>query len=852
MLNPYFQQGARSEQNLIQDLINEQLRMYGVEVHYLPRKYLTENTIIREVIQSKFDDAYPIEAYIDNFEGYNDNTTILSKFGIQQEQELNLVISKERFENYISPLMKNEENVKLSTRPKEGDLIYFPLGDRLFEIKFVEHEKPFYQLQKNYVYELRCELFRYGDEVIDTGIEDIDDILTGGESDGLNEDGISTIIGSTQRLTLVGAAATATGTAGILNGAIRFIRLTNRGGGYLSPPRVAISSAPTNGVTGIATAIMIGGINVCNQSANPGARSVQQVQILNSGSGYTSPPGVRFISNSGAGAGATVGISTTGGVGIVTLTSGGSGYTTAPTITISGPKHVGANATATLDSPVVGGGVSVVSATVSIGTSEFLFPGGTTGGVFYKSAPLVVFSLPTGTGNAAEATATLDQLAQTGGTVETLAITTGGKFYTSAPTVIISHPGFSFASATIGIAGSSVNPSSVAFSTTGRAYTTAPTVAISTSGVMDAPTQVAVGIATIHSITGIVTAVGFNSTTDPWCVGTGATIGLGYTVAPSISFSGNPSPVQATATVTVSVAGTVNTISIGNSGFGYLTTPTVTIAGSGGADEQFRALGIATIRSTSVKTGGTVGIGSSVITGITTTNIIVGDRVRLSVGYNKPYNFIPADIFVQSIGSNSLTMSESATNVGIATSVFEFGRENCGIVTGIAVTFGGGGYLAAPTITISNEVSEKNYIEQIAGITTATGIATVSTAGTISHVNILDAGYGYIIEPEITISDAEGSGSGNFVFNETVTGSVSSSTATVRVWNSDDSLLEVASVTGEFIPGETITGSTSGASHELRSLNINPTDDGFADNINIETEADSIIDFSEQNPFGMP
>ena len=852
MLNPYFQQGARSEQNLIQDLINEQLRMYGVEVHYLPRKYLTENTIIREVIQSKFDDAYPIEAYIDNFEGYNDNTTILSKFGIQQEQELNLVISKERFENYISPLMKNEENVKLSTRPKEGDLIYFPLGDRLFEIKFVEHEKPFYQLQKNYVYELRCELFRYGDEVIDTGIEDIDDILTGGESDGLNEDGISTIIGSTQRLTLVGAAATATGTAGILNGAIRFIRLTNRGGGYLSPPRVAISSAPTNGVTGIATAIMIGGINVCNQSANPGARSVQQVQILNSGSGYTSPPGVRFISNSGAGAGATVGISTTGGVGIVTLTSGGSGYTTAPTITISGPKHVGANATATLDSPIVGGGVSVVSATVSIGTSEFLFPGGTTGGVFYKSAPLVVFSLPTGTGNAAEATATLDQLAQTGGTVETLAITTGGKFYTSAPTVIISHPGFSFASATIGIAGSSVNPSSVAFSTTGRAYTTAPTVAISTSGVMDAPTQVAVGIATIHSITGIVTAVGFNSTTDPWCVGTGATIGLGYTVAPSISFSGNPSPVQATATVTVSVAGTVNTISIGNSGFGYLTTPTVTIAGSGGADEQFRALGIATIRSTSVKTGGTVGIGSSVITGITTTNIIVGDRVRLSVGYNKPYNFIPADIFVQSIGSNSLTMSESATNVGIATSVFEFGRENCGIVTGIAVTFGGGGYLAAPTITISNEVSEKNYIEQIAGITTATGIATVSTAGTISHVNILDAGYGYIIEPEITISDAEGSGSGNFVFNETVTGSVSASTATVRVWNSDDSLLEVASVTGEFIPGETITGSTSGASHELRSLNINPTDDGFADNINIETEADSIIDFSEQNPFGMP
>ena len=94
MLNPFFQQGSRSEQSLIQDLINEQLRMYGVEVHYLPRKYLTEKTIIREVVQSMFDDAYPIEAYVDNFEGYGDNTTILSKFGIQSTQEINLIISK--------------------------------------------------------------------------------------------------------------------------------------------------------------------------------------------------------------------------------------------------------------------------------------------------------------------------------------------------------------------------------------------------------------------------------------------------------------------------------------------------------------------------------------------------------------------------------------------------------------------------------------------------------------------------------------------------------------------------------------------------------------------------------------
>ena len=103
-LNPFFQQGARSEQNLVQDLINEQLRMYGVEVHYMPRKYIKENTVIKEVVASKFDDAYPLEAYVDSFDGYGDNPVLLSKFGIEQTNELTLTISKERWETYIEPL----------------------------------------------------------------------------------------------------------------------------------------------------------------------------------------------------------------------------------------------------------------------------------------------------------------------------------------------------------------------------------------------------------------------------------------------------------------------------------------------------------------------------------------------------------------------------------------------------------------------------------------------------------------------------------------------------------------------------------------------------------------------------
>jgi hypothetical protein len=368
---------------------------------------------------------------------------------------------------------------------------------------------------------------------------------------------------------------------------------------------------------------------------------------------------------------------------------------------------------------------------------------------------------------------------------------------------------------------------------------------------MDAPTQVAVGIATIHPITGIVTSVSFN-TSDSWAIGTGATIGAGYTVAPSISFSGSPSPVQATASVTVSVAGTVSTISIGNSGFGYNSTPTVTIVSPGGANEAFRALGIATIRFNSVQTQGTIGIGSTTITGITTTNILVGDRVRLGIGYSDLYNFIPTDTFVTSIGSSTVSINQSSSNVGIATSVFEFGIDKCGIVTGIAVTYGGGGYLSPPIVSISNTVGDKNYIDQVAGVTTATGLSVISAAGTITSINVIDAGNKYILAPDITISEPSSISSGDFIFNETVTGSTTGVTARVRSWNSTTNLLEIAAVSGSFSLGETLTGSTSGATRVLRVIDKIIDNDPFADNFNIENEADSILDFSEQNPFGMP
>ena len=91
VLNPYFQQGSQSEQSLVQSLINEQLKIYGVDVHYMPRKYVSSDSILREVTASSFEDAYPIEAYVDTYEGYEGVGTLLSKFGIQELDDLNLI-----------------------------------------------------------------------------------------------------------------------------------------------------------------------------------------------------------------------------------------------------------------------------------------------------------------------------------------------------------------------------------------------------------------------------------------------------------------------------------------------------------------------------------------------------------------------------------------------------------------------------------------------------------------------------------------------------------------------------------------------------------------------------------------
>ena len=233
-------------------------------------------------------------------------------------------------------------------------------------------------------------------------------------------------------------------------------------------PTVAISSAPTGGTTAVGIASVTTAIACDGQKGG----SIFAILFSNAGCGYTVAPIISISGGGGSGAKATVGITTSPNDGLinfsiqsVSIGNSGGGYVTAPTVGISTPKHVGAAATAVLATPSqVGAGVSVIGAPISIGSSAYLFPYGTTGGVYYKRHLPVTFSAPTGTGNNALAVSTLDTYHLTGGTVKTLGLTTEGRFYTSVPGVSIAHPGFSYASATIGLAGSSINPSSVAFS----------------------------------------------------------------------------------------------------------------------------------------------------------------------------------------------------------------------------------------------------------------------------------------------------------------------------------------------------------------------------------------------------
>ena len=316
-LNPYFLQGSRGEQRLVQSLINEHLKIYGIEVTFIPRKFVNRESIIEEVTASKFDDNFAIEAYVDTYDGYQGAGDVLTKFGMSLRDEVTLTISKERFEEFISPFMNSDDDIELASRPREGDLVYFPLGQRLFEIKFVEHEDPFYQLGSTYVYKLKCELFEYEDEVIDTSIDTIDSQVDD--------------VGYITTLQLTGIGRTATANAIINTGYIQEIFLNNDGFNYSSTPTVSISTSPSGNALANATAVAI-------TTVRAGSQSVEKILLTNAGFGYTETPTVTITGGGGSGAAATCSIEKTfSGVVRFIMTDNGIGFGTVPIVTIAQP-----------------------------------------------------------------------------------------------------------------------------------------------------------------------------------------------------------------------------------------------------------------------------------------------------------------------------------------------------------------------------------------------------------------------------------------------------------------------------------------------------------------------------------
>ena len=168
--NVFFNHAVQTEQHLYEDLVVESLRFYGHECYYLPREIVEEDSILNEDVQSLFGDSYSVEMYLENTEGFEGEGDLFSKFGVQVRDQATFVISLRSWERFISL----DSNLATSLRPNEGDIIYFPLSGSMFEIKFVEHENPFYQVGKLFVFKMQCELFEYNGEDFDTGIGNID------------------------------------------------------------------------------------------------------------------------------------------------------------------------------------------------------------------------------------------------------------------------------------------------------------------------------------------------------------------------------------------------------------------------------------------------------------------------------------------------------------------------------------------------------------------------------------------------------------------------------------------------------------------------------------------------------
>ena len=244
--NVYFTNGTGSEQLLIEDIIIESLKIYGQDFFYIPRTLVSKDEILGEDRLSQFKSSFPIEMYFENVDSLDGQGAFIQKFGLMMEQSATLVVAKRRWDQLIG----RYGQTIIPTRPCEGDLLYFPLTKGLFEIKFVKHQDPFYQLGKLYVYKLQVELFQYSSERIDTGIAEIDAFET-----------LKTFSTNTTRNN---------------TGYVTRVDVTSSGSGYVTAPAVSFFS-------GAATA-------TANLGSGANAGKVISITVTNGGTGYTSAP----------------------------------------------------------------------------------------------------------------------------------------------------------------------------------------------------------------------------------------------------------------------------------------------------------------------------------------------------------------------------------------------------------------------------------------------------------------------------------------------------------------------------------------------------------------------------------
>ena len=760
-LSPFFLNGSPSEQRLVQDLVNEHLQLFGQDILYLPRKIVNRNTVIREITASKFDDSFRLEAYLANVDGFGTPSDVLSKFGVRAQDEVTLIVSKERYDDFITPFLKlyPEEDRLNAQTPNEGDLIYLPLDNALFEIKYIERKVPFYQLNDLFMYEFRCEIFEPEDEVID-----LPDGLT--DKEGVEVDDI---VGSTS-----GQVVTLQMEKDTSQNAVAYVSLA---------------------------------------STFAGVKSVQRVPMFDGGNYRGVPTVTIFKPDQGNRATGTVTIAE-GGIDSVTLTNAGSNYLSVPSISFTPPNKttssqikfgnnslhhtaisdvIGANFhfTTNVDSRDSGNG--------RLSLSFWLYPtkfdpavnGGTVMWtdrfkIYYRETGNIVFASGSGS---IENTTQLNLNAWNFIRVEQ---------YNTDATISVN-----------GTVSNSLNTANPIMFFAGDSLK----LGADTAGAGFIPSQTASFEGFLDHLT--INLTGDNSTRTasaeqvPTSETQQETDIQTLTTASFVRKMDNEHPVV-DATVALN---SVTSLSIAYEGWGYTSVPIMTI-------EQpaigTQATGVAIMTSRS-------GVPNQSVDRILITNP--------GTGYTMP----PQVVFTGG--------SPTSTNaVAVATAVI-----SDAVLGPVGITTGGLGYTFTPTVGITSVyIQQSNETEPL--LMNAQAEAVVSAAGTVSEIRYSNAGAGYTFTSAVvSISSVTSNSFGEYETNETVRGLDSGTEAYVSHWNTRDNILKVSIPSGNFQIGEVVVG--AGASYRILSVD-SEFDIAFAGNDEIESEADTILDFSEKNPFG--